>query len=60
MKRITLALSTLAVLALAACANGGTWTPMSDGRTAGKSQVETTHHAASMKADKSFSKSLHK
>jgi hypothetical protein len=54
MKRSTLALSLVALLTLAACANGGSWTPMSDGRTAGKGQVENS------KADAAFSHALHK
>ena len=58
MKRFTLALSVLAVLSLAACANGGSWTPMSDGRTAGTSTVENAPMKS--KADKTFSESQHK
>jgi hypothetical protein len=57
MKRFTLALSLVAVLALSACANGGTWTPMSDGRTAGSGTVEKV---APSKADKTFNQSMHK
>lgn len=55
MKNITLALSVLTVLTLGACTNGGDWTPMSAGRTAGDGQIEVQH-----KADTSFSGSLHK
>jgi len=60
MKRFTLALSVFAVLSLAACANGGTWTPMSDGRTAGEGTVEKSAPVKSHKADKTFSKAQHK
>jgi hypothetical protein len=58
MKRFTLALTVLSVLSLAACTNGGAWTPMADGRTAGEGPVK----AAPMKkkADKTFSKAMHK
>lgn len=56
MKRFTLALSLVAVLSLAACANGSGWTPMSGGRTAGEGNVQSSSNAA----DKTFSKSLHK
>ncbi len=59
MKRSILALSMVALLGLSACAaNGGTWTPQADGRTAGKGQVErvkTTH-----KANSAFNSALHK
>lgn len=58
MKRFTLALSVLAVLSLSACANGGSWTPQSDGRTAGTGTVEKA--APSKKADKTFNKAMHK
>jgi hypothetical protein len=57
MKRFTLALSMLAVLSLAACANGGSWTPMGAGRTAGEGQVD---NSAPAKADKTFNQSSHK
>ncbi len=57
MKRSILALSVLVVLGLSACANGGSWTPMSGGRTAGDGTVETMH---STKADSTFSQSLRK
>jgi hypothetical protein len=60
MKRFTLALSVLAVLSLGACAHGGTWTPQSDGRTAGKGTVENAAPAKSHKADKTFNKAMHK
>jgi hypothetical protein len=57
MKNATLAFAMLAVLSLSACANGGTWTPQGDGRTAGEGQVEaTTGH----NADSTFSGSLRK
>lgn len=56
MKNATLALSVVAILTLSACANGGSWTPMSGGRTAGEGQVEQVEH----KADSAFSNSLHK
>lgn len=59
MKRFTLALSMVAVLGLAACTNGGSWTPMSDGRTAGAGTVENSAPAKS-KADKTFNKAMHK
>jgi hypothetical protein len=57
MKRTLIALSVLAVLSVSACANTGTWTPMSAGRTAGEGNVETTQ---TNKADKTFSQSLRK
>lgn len=57
MKNFALALSVLSVLALGACSsNGGDWTPMSAGRTAGEGNVEQVQH----KADNSFSGSLRK
>ena len=55
MKNITLALTVLTVLTLGACTNGGDWTPMSAGRTAGEGQAAPMH-----KADSTFSNSLHK
>jgi hypothetical protein len=56
MKRSMLVLSLLAVLSVSACnSNGGNWTPMSGGRTAGEGQVETTH-----KADTAVSHALRK
>ena len=55
MKRSLLVLSLLAVLSVSACNNGGNWTPMSGGRTAGEGQVETTH-----KADTAVSHALRK
>ena len=58
MKRLTLALSMVAVLGLAACTNGGTWTPMSGGRTAGDSTVSVYAPSKSGMADKSCSKSM--
>jgi hypothetical protein len=39
MKRTITALSMFALLAVAACQNNGSWTPMSSGRTAGDGQV---------------------
>jgi hypothetical protein len=54
MKRFMIALPVLAVLALSACTNGGDWTPMSGGRTAGEGQVEHSQ------ADTTFSQSLRK
>jgi hypothetical protein len=39
MKRTITALSMFALLAVAACQNNGSWTPMSSGRTAGEGQV---------------------
>ncbi|MDE1153062.1 MAG: hypothetical protein PW788_11045 [Micavibrio sp.] len=59
MKHAILALSLVAVLGLAACSNnGGTWTPMSGGRTAGEGTVEQTK--VEHKADRAVSHSLHK
>lgn len=60
MKRFTMALSVLAVMGLTACTNGGTWTPMSAGRTAGDGTVEKSTPDVSKKADKAFNKSMHK
>jgi basic membrane lipoprotein Med (substrate-binding protein (PBP1-ABC) superfamily) len=60
MKRFALALSVMAVLSLAACTNGGVWTPMSDGRTAGSSTVEKSVSTKTHKADRTFNKSMHK
>jgi hypothetical protein len=57
MKHTFFALSVLAILTVSACANTGTWTPMSGGRTAGEGQVEQVH---GKKADKTFSESLRK
>lgn len=58
MKKVALAaLAVASVLSLSACANGGDWTPMSAGRTAGDGAVE---HTTSHKADDSFSGSLRK
>jgi hypothetical protein len=42
MKYSLLALSLLAVLSVSACNNGGSWTPMSGGRTAGEGTQQTT------------------
>jgi hypothetical protein len=58
MNRFKLALAMFAVLTVSACANGGSWTPMSEGRTAGKGTVENS--AVDHKADSTFSKSLRK
>lgn len=60
MKYSIIALSMVAVLGLSACANGGTWTPMSDGRTAGEGTVQKAAPAPMHKADKTFSKALRK
>ena len=67
MKRFALALSVLSVLGLTACAaTPGTWTPMSDGRTAGKPVVDNTVKAPAKtskkksKADTTFNKAMHK
>ena len=54
MKRTITALSMFALLAVAACQNNGTWTPMSSGRTAGDGQV------VEQKADKAVQHSLTK
>lgn len=59
MKRSMIALSVLAVLTVSACTNGGTWTPMSAGRTAGEGTVDS-YQPAPKKADKTFSSSLRK
>lgn len=59
MNRFKLALAMFAVLTVSACANGGSWTPMSEGRTAGKGTVENSA-PADHKADSTFSKSLRK
>jgi hypothetical protein len=56
MKHTLIALSVLAVMSVSACANNGTWTPMSSGRTAGEGTVQQSH----TKADKTFSESLRK
>lgn len=56
MKRVTMALSVLAVLSLAACANGVNWSPECSDRTAGKCGYSAQPH----KADKAFNKSLRK
>lgn len=57
MKRSMIALSLVAVLAVSACSHGGSWTPMAEGRTAGKGTVE---NSKSGKAEKVFSNSLRK
>ena len=58
MKSFKLTLAVVALMALSACANGGSWTPMSEGRTAGKGTVENSKHGH--KADSALSKSLRK
>lgn len=55
MKRSLIALSLLAVLAVSACSSGGSWTPMSGGRTAGESPAPVMH-----KADTAVSHALRK
>ncbi len=61
MKRFTLALSVMAVLGLTACAsNSGSWTPQSDGRTAGMGMVEKSAPMKKSKADKTFNEAMHK
>ena len=63
MKRFTLALSVLAVLALSACANGGTWSPVCNGRTAGNcapDKKEAPVKKSKHKADATFNKALRK
>ena len=58
MKRSMIALSLVAVLAVSACSShGGSWTPMSEGRTAGKGTVENSKGG---KAERVFSNSLRK
>lgn len=57
MKRSFIALSLLAVLSLAACANGTGWTPECGDRTAGKCMKAAS---GSGKANKAFNQSLHK
>jgi hypothetical protein len=54
-----IALSVLAIMSVSACTSGGTWTPMSAGRTAGEGTVET-YKPAPKKADSTFSHSLRK
>lgn len=62
MKRVTLALSLVAVMGLTACASDtGVWTPVSGGRTAGSDTVVVQQAApAKHKADKTFSHEMHK
>lgn len=60
MKHFTLALSLVAVMALTACANGTNWTPVCNGRTAGKCVPDTKSKTKKHKADAAFSKSLRK
>lgn len=61
MKRLMIALPVLAVLSVSACAGGGTWTPMSAGRTAGDAVIEQVQvKQVSTKADRTFSHSLRK
>ncbi|MDY0008769.1 MAG: hypothetical protein RBS08_03600 [Bdellovibrionales bacterium] len=60
MKRSIIALSVLAVMSVSACTHGGSWTPMSAGRTAGEGTVDNYQPAPAKKADKTFSHSLRK
>lgn len=64
MKRSMIALSLLAVMSVSACAGGqfGTWTPMSDGRTAGDGTVveKAMPKKGSQSAERVFSDSLRK
>ena len=59
MKRSMIALSVLVLMSVSACTSGGTWTPMSAGRTAGEGVVDT-YKPAPKKADTTFSHSLRK
>lgn len=59
MNRVMIAVCMLAVVTLAGCSGGGDWTPMSDGRTAGKGEV-TSQPVVKHKADKSFNRAMHK
>jgi hypothetical protein len=56
MKSTLITISMLAVLALAACTNGGSWTPMSGGRTAGDAQVVQQPAPAEQAVSKSLQK----
>lgn len=60
MKYALIALSAVAVMGLSACSNGGSWTPMSAGRTAGEGTIQKVAPAPVHKADKTFSKALRK
>lgn len=59
MKRSLIALSVLAVMSVSACTQGGSWTPMSAGRTAGEGTVEQVR-MQHKRADHTFSQSLRK
>jgi hypothetical protein len=54
-----IALSVLVLMSVSACTSGGSWTPMSAGRTAGEGVVDT-YKPAPKKADTTFSHSLRK
>lgn len=57
MKNVTLAVALLAVMSVAACTHGGTWTPQAAGRTAGEGQIEQVHASS---ADSAVSGGLRK